>query len=208
MKDIKLMLLYNYDHRCPKWLVDPKERKMTLSKKATKEEVDLFIIELLCQNYIDISKSMGECFENLIERSKTGLRLEGGIIFYEGDNEVIPGCCNDGIGNFKEIIEEIKENQPMIWLGHDPYPVFEYFENEIIVYSDDCLGIWGEEPLDKSEVISIRYEKKDLYDKFLRLDKDIVDFLIGPFHERISYYNKNYSDKLVSMVLDWLNIKS
>ena len=43
---------------------------------------------------------------------------------------------------YKKVIKEIKESETMIWLGHDPFPVFEYLENEIVVWSDDCLGGW------------------------------------------------------------------
>ena len=46
-KDVKLMLLNNFGHRCPKWLTDPREKEMTLSRDATESEVDLFLIELL-----------------------------------------------------------------------------------------------------------------------------------------------------------------
>ena len=118
-KDVKLMLLNNFGHRYPKWLTDPQEKEMTLSRDIV------------------------GCFNDFIERSKRGIRLYGGIVFYEGDNRITPGCCNDGIGVYKKVIKEIKENETMIWLGHDPLPIFEYLENEIVVCFDDCLGIWG-----------------------------------------------------------------
>ncbi|MCP1224971.1 hypothetical protein [Sebaldella sp. S0638] len=206
MKGVKLMIWDDFGHRCPEWINYPKEKEMTLSKKATAGETDFLIIELLSRNYIDFSNGMDGCFEDFIERSKKGMSLGGGIIFYEGKNEITPGCCNDGIGNFKGIIKEIRENEPMIWLGHDPYPVFEYLENEIVVWADDCLGIW-EEPIDKSGVLSIIYEKNDLYNKLSNLDNDVRDFFTRPFYDRINYYDKNYSDKLVDVILTQLKIK-
>jgi hypothetical protein len=205
-KDVKLMLLNNFGHRCPKWLTDPREKEMTLSRDATESEVDLFLIELLSQNNTDLSRDIVGCFNDFIERSKRGIRLYGGIVFYEGNNRITPGCCNDGIGVYKKVIKEIKESETMIWLGHDPFPVFEYLENEIVVWSDDCLGIWGE-PLDRPKVISIKYEKNDLYNKFSKLDEDVKDFLTGPFYERVNHFDSSNSRQLVDILLNWLKIK-
>ena len=188
----------------PDWLSIPDNRSyIILNKDTPRQDVDLFIFGLFVYNEIPLTDNSKESLRHLQNRFiPDEIALSGGVMFYDGDVKILPGCCA-GVEQWREVVEDIS-NKKEIWLGHDPYPTIEYKDNSIIVWSDDYSGVYSSMP--KSKLQSIAFTNDELNDLFAQLKADIKEFIAMPLDKRLKEIDYCISESLTSCVMEWLNI--
>ena len=189
---------------------------IALNEHTTKHEVDIFLGEIIFFNNHDyepsgfiLTEDPKSSLENLLAYFKNNSEAivdpVGGLMFFEGDKKIIPGCCcsvEDGI----EAIEDIS-NKKSTWLGHDPFPRVEYKEGYITVWDDDCLGEYVDKPISKEQLISIDFSETELSIFLPQAKKDVELFFLKPFKQRITEFNADIADELTNAIIKWLGIK-
>jgi len=194
-------------YRYPRWLNKQKKWKrcIELSKDTPVNEVEIFIAGLFGYKSVDFTNSPKQGFENLIyEYEVNGFAISGGVLFFDKQNKIYPGCCC-GLEDWKEVFKCISRKESP-WMGHDKYPVIEYVKKKAIMWSDDCLGIYGEKK-SKNNLYSIEYQHKDLECMSADIENDLFDFITTPFSNRIIELDVESSDKVVNYLLSVLGIK-
>ncbi len=191
--------------KTPRWLKKFDTRNIDyieLSKNASKKEIDLFLIGLFGYNSVDFGTNPQIGFRNLIYEFNIGyILLGGGILFYDNEKKILPSCCC-GLEVFKEILQAINNKQSP-WMGHDPYPVFEYTSKKIIVWSDDCIGIYKDKK-PKDNLIFIEFDKEELKNNLLNIENEIKEFIEVPFYNSFKELSSKFADELSSCLLSWL----
>ena len=156
-----------------------------LSKNTSKKEVDAFISEMFNYVNIDAGTDINMGIPNAVEHTKKkdaatlGMMI-GGLLFYDGDKKIFPGCCC-GLESFNEIISAI-ENKQGAWLGHDPSAYFEYTDTELIVWSvsseelNEYNGIF--------EKYSVHFKYSELRELLVKAKNDFYEFLTIALNDR------------------------
>jgi hypothetical protein len=188
---------------CPKWITKVEYKEyIELNRNTSKHDVDLFIVELLGYNGIDIKREPKETFEELC--NEESVVIAGGILFFDENNKIFPSCCC-GLESWREIFDGvIQENSP--WMGHTPYPTFEFRDNKVRIWSDDYLGFY-EENTPKDEMYFIEYERNDLIAKMRNIEIDLKEFASIPFYNRLSEMDTEIAKKVVDKFLVWFDVR-
>jgi len=185
----------------PSWLEisDYNKDYLVLNKDVIRNEVDLFLLGLFEYNDIPFVEDSKASIQNLYNRLTTdGIVLGGGLMFFEGDNRIIPSCCC-GLEGWQEVVDDITHKRG-IWLGHDPTPVIEYNENGILVWSDDYTTEL------KSDLTCIGFSAIELERSITQARDDINKFFEIPFRNRLNEIDDSSSDKVVSATMREFNV--
>lgn len=120
--------------------------------------------------------------------------VSGGVIFSDASRSLPPpSCC--GVESWKEIYDAILQMESP-WMGHDPFPMMTYTDNEVIVWSDSDMT------MPKEDAYSISYHQDELLKAILQLgNRHLHDFLNGPFRRRLHSLGCQYTDSLVNAVM-------
>lgn len=207
-KGVKAVCTQMYTYKGCCWLsIERKLDFLILSKNIKIKQVDLFLAALFEYNGIDFGKTPYIGFENLLYQIDTnGLILGGGILFFEKNQKLIlPSCCC-GLECWNEIPKAVI-NKESPWMGHDPFPVFEFLSNEVVVWSDDCLGIYLNKKL-KSELYYIKYERKELINKLKIVEEELREFICIPLYNRIKQLEATLADLFIEKMLEWLHLSA
>lgn len=188
---------------CPKWLPDSEGTEyLILDKNTPAASVDLFLRAIFAMNDIDFGLDAAEGFQNLIaDYKENGLIMSGGVLFYESDKEIYPGCCC-GLEDWYEVYGEL-ELRESPWLGHDPFPVFEYRGEHVIVWEDDCIGKYAAKKT-KQGLTCIEYKIEDLKRELVSKKKELQEFCAISFFQRVSELESTMADELTETILTWL----
>ena len=186
-------------------MVKRKKRKeyVVFSEKTSPEDIDLFLITLFGYNDICFGSCVKEGLSNIIFSfyEQGGLAMNGGILFFDKEKKIFPSCCC-GLENWKEVQESIN-NKKSPWLGHDPFPVFEYEKEMVHVWSDDCIGVYGKEQ-PKEKLICLDYPIDFLKEQLFYVKRDLYKFITIPLYKRIKDLESGIVDSFVEMMLVWL----
>lgn len=188
----------------PFWLKE-RERKeyVILCENTSSEDSDLFLITLFGYNDICFGNCAKNGFSNVISYfyEQEGLAMNGGILFFDKEKKIFPSCCC-GLEDWREVQESIF-NKKSPWLGHNPFPVFEYEKETVYVWSDDCIGMYGEkQPKDK--LICLNYSIGFLKEQLLRVEKDLYKFITIPLYKRVKELESSIADSFIEVMLEWL----
>ncbi|MBU7592843.1 hypothetical protein [Metabacillus halosaccharovorans] len=192
-------LCYDY----PKWLgkVEYKDY-IELTKDTSKHDVDLFLISLLGYNNININREPNVVFKELI--SEEGIVAAGGILFFGECNKVLPSCCC-GLESWREILEGVVSGTSP-WMGHDPYPIFEYSENRVRLWSDDYLGYY-ETNLSKEDMYYIEYGRQNLIIKIKDIEVQLMEFAKFPLYNRLKEIIEiEMANSVVEKFVEWFKV--
>lgn len=130
----------------PIWIENEVTRKefTFLSSNSSEAEVELFLLHLFGYNRIDASISFEESFKELLMEDEVAIL--GGVAFLQDDETfIMPSCCC-GLEEIQSIDYSIKAKQSP-WLGHDPSPGIQYFDDYALVWSDDPETLCGHSSL-------------------------------------------------------------
>ncbi|QQO10571.1 hypothetical protein [Breznakiella homolactica] len=200
-KNIKIISNSIYCN-APNWLnISNNKEYIILSKSTTKQEIDLFLFSLFVYNNISFTDNPKKSFQNLINGfDKEEVVLGGGLMFCNNDVEILPSCCC-GLEQWQEVIADISHRKT-VWLGHDPFPTIEYKDNSIIVWSDDCLGIFGSAK-SKSDLQSIEFTNGEVISSLAQLEIDVSEFITIPLYGRVKEIGSHVSEALMAALMKW-----
>ncbi|NMI03200.1 hypothetical protein HF638_04395 [Paenibacillus sp. SZ31] len=179
----------------PIWIENEVNRKefTFLSSKSSEAEVELFLLHLFGYNSIDVSKSFEESFEELFEQDEVALL--GGAAFIKDDETcIMPSCCC-GLEEIQSIEHSIQAKQSP-WLGHDPSPGIQYFDDYALVWSDDP------EPL-KEELVCIKFTYNELAESLKKCKKDLLEFIEEPLYKWIKVRNGDIANRMKQKMFYW-----
>jgi len=179
-------------------IVDP----IILDTNTAREDVDLFLFGLFIENGIPDAGNSPNSLRILLEKMSDGAILRGGLMFYENDIKILPGCCS-WLEEWSETVENIMHRKH-VWLGHDPYPTIEYTDSSVIIWSDD-IGRSGSAET-KDDLKKIEYTYDEINDQLAQVKIDIKEFIEFPYCERLNEIDSSISDNLVFATKKWLNI--
>lgn len=187
-----------YDY--PSWLerpdiIDtyPVDFEIRLHADCTPLETELFLLELFrCSEFTDDFN--GDVYRLLNELEPADLTVSGGVVFSDEKHSIHPSCCC-GVEAWKEVYDSIIQKQSP-WMGHDPFPMMTYSDNEVIVWSDSDMTT------PKEGAYSICYNRDELLTAIQELgERHLHDFLDGPFHRKLVSLQCQYTDVLVKAVM-------
>lgn len=200
MADMRLVFYSNakYMPQLPPWLELPAEIhdypvdfEITLDEHATPLQAELFLLEL--NGFDDFTGNASDDIRRLLAESEPeNLIVSGGVVFFDESTAIPPSCCC-GVEAWAEIYDEVSAgNSP--WMGHDPYPLITFHEENATVWSHSDYDT--SQPLDFAS--SITYSRQELLDKVEALgEKRLFGFLEGPFRKRIQELASGEADALV-----------
>ncbi|SHJ93493.1 hypothetical protein SAMN02745163_02867 [Clostridium cavendishii DSM 21758] len=86
-------IIQNPYYDAPSWIDDSIERKefVILDRESSEEDVELFLIELLGYNNINIEQDKELVIRELL--SEDEIAIAGGILFIGEDKKIFPSCC-------------------------------------------------------------------------------------------------------------------
>jgi hypothetical protein len=114
---------YDFDVVLPDYL-----DVVVMGGKSNINDVSLFIGSLLSFNELSLDLNFIEAL------NKKELALVGGLEFLKDDIRIGPSCCAD-IQGCSNVICGIR-NRETAWMGHDPSPWFEFYNDEITLWND------------------------------------------------------------------------
>lgn len=187
----------------PDWLdISENSKYIVLSKETMKSEIDLFVFSLFVYNDVPFNENPSDSLQNLINKlHENEIILGGGVMFYDSSKRILPGCCC-GLEQWRDIINNILQKKEP-WLGHNPYPIIEYKEDYMVVWSDDYLGLYGDAKT-KSSLQHIEFTNSDMEHFISQMKIDIEEFITKPFYDRIREIDEYISDEFVSAIKQWL----
>lgn len=179
----------------PVWIdCDVTRKEFTfLSLNSSESDVELFLLHLFGYNGIDTSRSFYESFKELFKEDEVAVL--GGVAFIQDDETIIlPSCCC-GLEEIQSISYSIKNRQSP-WLGHDPSPE--------IIYYDDHVLVWSDNPeTQKDGLYSIRFTYKDLHESLEKCKDDLLGFIEEPLYKWINVRNEDVADQMKQKMLQW-----
>ena len=207
MADVKLVFYCNAKYiEYPPWLTRPAEIDdypvdfaITLDRNATKLQAELFLL----------SVSGFECFTHdfgadvatlLAENEPGGFVVSGGIVFWDTEHEIRPGCCS-GVENWRESMETVEAGESP-FMGHDPWPGITYKGERVFVWQEGPL-LPGEEGR-KAPALSnaVTFDRKELLQKLRELgETNLREFLEGPFRTRMRELDATQADPLLRALM-------
>ncbi|NJJ42439.1 hypothetical protein HCB82_25370 [Paenibacillus sp. 7028] len=194
MSYMKPVILEPYYDK-PIWIENEVNRKefTFLSSNSSEAEVELFLLHLFGYNRIDISISLEESFKELFKEDEVAIL--GGVAFIQDDGAfIMPSCCC-GLEEIQSISHSIKAKQSP-WLGHDPSPG--------IIYYDDYVLVWSDDPeTQKEELFSIRFTYKELFEGLEKCKKDLLGFIEEPLHKWIKVRDEEIANQMKQKMLLW-----
>ncbi|NDI35779.1 hypothetical protein [Chengkuizengella sediminis] len=152
-------------------------------------------------NGIQVDNGPQQAFKDLLE--KESIVIAGGVFFYGESKEVFPSCCS-GLEGGREILEGVITMKSP-WMGHTPYPTFEYVGDNVRVWSDDYISIW-EEDLPTEDMYYIEFERIDLIRKIKNLETDLREFVYFPLYNRLQEIDKNLAGVIVENFFSWCDV--
>ncbi|WP_427050902.1 hypothetical protein [Paenibacillus sp. TC-CSREp1] len=179
----------------PLWIENEvtREEFTLLSSKSSTAEVELFLLHLFGYNGIDASQSFKKSFNELLEEDEVAIL--GGVTFIQDEETfIMPSCCC-GLEEFQTITNTINANQSP-WLGHDPSPGIKYYEDYVLVWSDDP-------EIQKEELFSIRFTYKELLEGLEKCKKDLLGFIEEPLYKWIKVRDEEIANRMKQRMLQW-----
>ncbi|WP_339276797.1 hypothetical protein MKY59_07225 [Paenibacillus sp. FSL W8-0426] len=179
----------------PVWIENEVARKefAFLSSNSSESEVELFLLHLFGYNSIDASMSFEESFKELLEKDEVAIL--GGVTFIQDEETfIMPSCCC-GLEELQPIINSIQAKQSP-WLGHDPSPGIIYYEDYVLVWSDDPAT-------QKEELFCIRFTYKELLDGLEKCKNDLLEFINEPLYQWIMARDEEIADRMKQKMLQW-----
>ncbi|SHJ93465.1 hypothetical protein SAMN02745163_02866 [Clostridium cavendishii DSM 21758] len=86
------------------------------------------------------------------------------------------------------------------WLGHDPYPSFEYIGNNIRIWEDDF------NKKQRSEICFIECDRNILIEKLNLIRNDLLEFLKGPLYKYFIIHDSAHADQVVQQFKKWFSL--
>lgn len=191
-------IIQNPYYKAPCWIDDNIERKeyVVLDGNSSENDVELFLIELLGYNDIDIEQNKENVIKEIILKDE--IVIAGGILFIGESSEIFPSCCC-GLEGWKEILDAaINKESP--WLGHDPYPWFEYIENNIRIWSDDYNKNHS------NEIYFIECDRDILINKLRLISNDLIEFSKVPLYKHVTKHVGDFAKEVVQQFEKWFSL--
>jgi len=179
----------------PIWIENEVTRKefTFLSSNSSEAEVELFLLHLFGYNRIDASISFEESFKVLLNEDEVAIL--GGVAFLQDDETfIMPSCCC-GLEEIQSIDYSIKAKQSP-WLGHDPSPEIQYFDDYALVWSDDP-------ETHKEELLSIKFTSNELVESLEKCKKDLLGFIEEPLYKWIKVRDVEIANRMRQKMLHW-----
>ena len=202
MKSCKLSevkaIIQNPYYKAPSWIDDNIERRefVILDGDSSENDVVLFLIELLGYNNINIEQDIKLVMKEVL--SEDEIVIAGGILFVGENRNIFPSCCC-GLESWNEILDAaIGKSSP--WLGHDPYPSFEYVKNNINIWSDDF------KTKQSSEIYFIECDRDILIEKLKLIRNDLIKFSKGPLYKHLIKHVSTHADQIVQKFEKWFSL--
>ena len=197
LSEVKAIIQNPY-YKAPSWINDNIERRefVILDEDSSENDVELFLIELLGYNNINIEQDIELVMKEVLLEDE--IVIAGGILFVGENKNIFPSCCC-GLESWNEVLAAaICKSSP--WLGHDPYPCFEYVENNIRIWSDDFRT------KQSSEIYFIECDRDILIKKLKLIRNDLIKFSKGPLYKHISKHVSTYADPIVQQFEKWFSL--
>ena len=195
--EVKAIIRNTY-YKAPNWIDDNIERKefVVLDGDSSENDVELFLIELLGYNNINIEQEIKLVMKEVL--SEDEIVIAGGILFVGENRNIFPSCCC-GLESWNEVLDAaIGKSSP--WLGHDPYPCFEYVVNNIRIWSDDFKA------KQSSEIYFIECDRDILIKKLKLIRSDLIKFSKGPLYKYLIEHVRTHADQIVQQFEKWFSL--
>jgi hypothetical protein len=197
LSEVKAIIQNPYS-TAPSWIDDNIERRefVILDGDSSEDDVELFLIELLGYNNINIEQDKNLIIKEIL--SEDEVVIAGGILFIGDYMKIFPSCCC-GLESWKEILDAaIGKSSP--WLGHDPYPCFEHVENNIRIWSDDF------NKNQSKDIYFIECDRDILIEKLKLIRNDLIKFSKGPLYKHMVKHVSAYADQIVQQFEKWFSL--
>lgn len=202
MNNCKLLkvkaIIQNPYYDAPGWIDENIERRefVILDGDSSEKDVDLFFIELLGYNDINIDQDIESIMKELLCEDE--IIIAGGILFIGENENIFPSCCC-GLESWNEVLDAaVNKSSP--WLGHDPHPCFEYVENNIRIWSD----YFNIEQL--NEIYFIECDRDILIEKLKLIRNDLIKFAKGPLYKHLVSHVSTHADQIVQQFYKWFSL--
>ncbi|WP_238899581.1 hypothetical protein [Clostridium sp. YIM B02500] len=191
-------IVQNPYYKAPSWIDDKIQRRefVVLDEDSSENDVELFLIELLGYNNINIEQGTELVMKEVLAEDE--IVIAGGMLFVGENRNIFPSCCC-GLESWNEVLAAaIDKSSP--WLGHDPYPCFEYVGNNIRIWSDDF------KVKQSSEIYFVECDRDILIEKLKLVKNDLIKFSKGPLYNHISKHSRTYTDLMVQQFEKWFSL--
>lgn len=193
-------IIQNPYYKAPSWIDDKIDRReyVILSEESSENDVELFLIEILGYNDINIEQDINSVIKELMCEDE--IAIAGGILFIGEDKEIFPSCCC-GLESWNEIlVAAIDKTSP--WLGHDPNPCFEHTKNNIRIWSDDF------NKRHSNEIYFIECDRDIMIEKLKLIENDLIKFSNGPLYKHFIKYAPTHADQIVQQFKKWFSLSN
>lgn len=195
--EVKAIIQEPY-YNSPSWIDEDIEIRefVILDGDSSEKDVELFLIGLLGCNDINIDQDIELVMKEILGEDE--IIISGGILFIGENENIFPSCCC-GLESWDEVLDAaISKSSP--WLGHDPYPCFEYVENNIRIWSDD----FNKKQL--SDIYFIECDRDILIEKLKLIRNDLINFAKGPLYKHLVKHTNTYTDQVIQQFYKWFNL--
>ncbi len=121
----------------PPWIDDDINygNYIALNSKSTTEDISMFFAVLFDYKQIEYGENINDSFKNFLNAEY--LVVSGGPRFSSEDKSILPSCCC-GLEELNDVFASFEKGTSP-WLGHDPNPGIEYFD-------DGTIKVWSDAP--------------------------------------------------------------
>lgn len=143
------------------------DQDTTLNGQASREDLKYYFQSIFIENNLDSNNP--NIYEEILNKTKTKLFYPLTIVFIDDDDkEIYSGCCFT-LNEMKESYTDIS-NSVNPWLGHDPWPDMEFYDNDKVIVTSDM-------DIAEEERIKIQCTKDELIRLYNDANDELKDFI-------------------------------